>query len=422
MRTSSHHAAVYFCFPSDTSSMDSDASTPALFAPLHLGSIVLSHRVVLAPLTRNRAEPSETYDNTWFPTGLNVLYYSERATQGGLLISEATPVSRRASGLPGVPGIYTPEQCEGWAKVTCAVHKKRAFIFCQLWHQGRVTHSRLTSLEPWSASAVPIEESLHNSKGLDPVPYDVPHPMSVSEIQETHQEYVNAARNAISSGFDGVEVHAGNGYLPDQFHHSNINVRTDAYGGTPEKRCRFTIELVKKLCAEVGKARVGVRLSPFGLFNETRGEDRQEQWTYLCRELSKLGIAYIHLIEPRFDEWRSESQKLDFLQHYKAIGEEVSLRPYRKVMLPPTKCIVAGGYHPGNCWEGVERGDHDAVAFGRFFISNPDLVDRLRTGKRLYRYERSLFYGPFGKKEIGYTVHLNREFAGESDIGRAQMV
>ncbi|KZT30306.1 FMN-linked oxidoreductase [Neolentinus lepideus HHB14362 ss-1] len=342
-----------------------DRASTSLFAPLHLGSILLSHRVVLAPLTRNRARPSETYINTWVPTELNVSYYSERATPGGLLISEATPVSRRASGTLGIPGIFTPEQCEGWAKVTRVVHEKQGFIFCQLWHQGRTTHSRLTGLETWSASAIPIQETPHLSKGLDPVPQDVPHAMSLSDIQETHQEYVSAAQNAIASGFDGVEVHGANGYLPDQFHHSNVNVRTDEYGGTPEKRCRFTIELVEKLCRAVGKDKVGVRLSPFGLFNETRGEDRQRQWTYLCGKLSELGIAYIHLIEPRFDEWRTEAQKLDWLLHRADTREEASLRPYRAAIQPPTACIVAGGYHPGNCWEGVEK-----VRLFRMFLSN----------------------------------------------------
>ncbi|EPQ53164.1 NADPH dehydrogenase [Gloeophyllum trabeum ATCC 11539] len=397
-----------------------DPSQSKLFAPLVLGNLSLSHRIVLAPLTRNRASSSEAHKNTWVPNELNTLYYYQRATPGGLLISEATPISRRASGSLGVPGIYTLEQCQGWASITKAVHDKQGFIFCQLWHQGRAAHSRLTGLEPWSSSAVPIQ-TLHRAKGYDPAPFDTPHSMTYDEIQEVHQEYITAARNAIASGFDGVEVHACNGYLPDQFHHSNINVRMDEYSGSPEARCRFTIELAQKLCDAIGSDKVGVRLAPFGLYNETRGDDRRHQWTYLCSALSKLEVAYVHLIEPRFDEWRSEGEKLELL-HRSDTKEEVSLRPYREAIRSPTKCIVAGGYHPGNCWEGVEKGEHDAVAFGRWFVSNPDLVERLRTGKPLYRYDRSLFYGPFDNNEIGYTVHLSREFADETDIGRAQMV
>ncbi|EIN04454.1 FMN-linked oxidoreductase, partial [Punctularia strigosozonata HHB-11173 SS5] len=418
----------------------------SMFTSLDVGSLHLKHRVVLAPLTRNRATPSTTHLRTWFPNELLVEHYTQRATAGGLLISEAmhvmiavpddlayltpiySPVSLRASGALGVPGLWTDEQLDGWKRVTEAVHAQGAYIICQLWHQGRQTHSRVTGLDTWSSSAVAITGSEHG--GGESVPYERPHPMSAEEIALTHDEYVNTALRALLAGFDGVEVHAANGYLPDQFHHSNVNQRGDQYGGSYQNRCRFTVELVTKLCGAIGKERVGVRLAPFGLFNEVNGKERVVQWTYLCSELSKRGIAYVHMIEPRFDEWKSEIEKIDILLHAAddmGVAHESSipsLKPFRAAIRPPTKLIVAGGYNWINCWDGIDRGDHDAVAFGRYFTSNPDLVERLRTGQRLRRYDRSTFYGPFPDPAYGYTAlsEKNREWAVPEDAGQSQLV
>ncbi|KJA21916.1 hypothetical protein HYPSUDRAFT_87706 [Hypholoma sublateritium FD-334 SS-4] len=397
-----------------------------LFTPVIFGALELEHRVVLAPLTRCRATKSEKYPRTWFPDDLNIEYYCQRATNGGLLISEATPVSLQASGMPGVPGIFTDEQKTGWKRVVDAVHSKGSFFVMQLWHQGRQAHSKATGMRTLSASAVPITGSKYFLRRRDPdgVDWEVPRAMMQTDIEMVKQEYIEAAKAAIEVGFDGIEIHGANGYLPDQFLHSNVNQRTDGYGGTPEKRCRLILELTTELGNAIGFDRLAVRLSPFGFFNQTRGRDRLQQWVYLCRELSRLHLAYVHLIEPRFDEVLSEQDKLHALtsrtspSHAETpefTGDQLTLRPFREA-LGQTPCIVAGGYNPSNCWEGIERGDHDAIAIGRYFTSNSDVVERLRLGQPLARYDRSRFYGPFPDNEIGYTIHLNRQFAAPDEV------
>ncbi|KAF8972559.1 hypothetical protein BDZ97DRAFT_1781622 [Flammula alnicola] len=392
-----------------------------LFTPLVLGAFKLEHRVVLAPLTRNRGTKSQKHSRTWYPNQLNVEYYTQRATHAGLLISEATPTSIQASGMPGVPGIFTDEQKAGWMKVVDAVHAQGGVFIMQLWHQGRNTHSRVTGTHTLSSSTTRITESQYRWRSAPTEDWEVPKEMTQEDIDMVKKEYVEAAKAAREVGFDGIEVHGANGYLPDQFLHSNSNTRTDTYGGTPENRCRFLLELVTDLGNAIGFDRVGVRLSPFGYFNQTRGKGRLYQWTYLCKELSKLNLAYVHLVEPRFDEVRSEQDKLLALTSSSSASEppeftedQLTLQPFRAA-LGRTPCIVAGGYNPSNCWEGIERGDHDAIAFGRYFTSNADLVDRLRTGKPFARYDRSRFYGPFPDNEVGYTVHLNQQFASPDE-------
>uniref|UniRef100_A0A8H7Y899 NADH:flavin oxidoreductase/NADH oxidase N-terminal domain-containing protein n=2 Tax=Psilocybe cubensis TaxID=181762 RepID=A0A8H7Y899_PSICU len=371
---------------------------------------------------------------------------------------EATPTSIQASGVDGVPGIFTDEQQLGWKKVVDAVHQKGGLFVMQckllsksalkplivvidisslVWHQGRNTHSLRTGIHTISSSAVPITDTKFN-KVID---WETPKAMTQDDINKVKLEYVHAAKAARAAGFDGIEIHAANGYLPEQFLHSNINHRTDSYGGSPENRCRFLLELTTDIGIAIGFDKVAVRLSPFGFFNQTRGTQRLYQWTYLCKELSTMGLAYVHLIEPRFDEVRSEQDKLRALAsttNDKKHGpeftpEQLTLYPFRQA-LGTTPCMVAGGYNPSNCWEGIERvrllfyiqiaflmvismtqGDHDAIAFGRYFTSNADLVERLRTGMPLYRYDRTRFYGPFPDNEVGYTVHHRREFASANE-------
>ncbi|WVQ94021.1 hypothetical protein IAU59_001099 [Kwoniella sp. CBS 9459] len=408
--------------------------TTDAWTPLRIGDIELSHRVVLAPLTRNRATKSDNYPLTWFPSDLMKEYYEQRATPGGLLISEATPVSLRASGYPGVPGWFTPEQPPAWIPIVQAVHTKGGFFFAQLWHQGRTTHSMYSGHQPESSSATPVDGSLRKA-GAEGVPYEVPKAMTVEDIEKTQDEFVSAALKAREVGFDGIEIHAGNGYLFDQFHHSNINTRTDQYGGSIENRCRFTLETVTKLCAAIGPSKVAVRLTPFGLFNQTLGEKRIEQWTYLCEELGKFGLAYVHMIEPRFDEFKSAAEKQSFLEgmavasavakssniaNPSAAVDTLSLQPFREV-LGGTPLMVAGGYGPDNLHEGIQRGDHDLVAFGRYYVANPDLVSRLKSGEPLYKWDRSRFYGPFEDNEVGYTVFPTREYASDKDRLKPQL-
>ncbi|GAA5832171.1 hypothetical protein JCM11251_004267 [Rhodosporidiobolus azoricus] len=382
------------------------SAQPDVFTPFALGGgkIQLKHRIVMAPLTRNRATKSEKHDRCWVPNDLMAQYYAERATDGGLLITEATPVSLVASGMLGVPGIFNEEQVEGWKKITSAVHERNGLIFMQLWHQGRNAHSSASGILPVSSSATPITDAPHSWRDLPTQPFEVPHALTVEEIEATQQDFVNAAKAAIEAGFDGCEIHAANGYLFDQFHHDNINVRTDSYGGSIENRNRFTLETVDKICAAIGPERFGVRLAPFGYFNQTRGSQREEQWTTICKELNKKGLAYIHLIEPRFDELRSEAEKLAELKQSNPMDKlEISLRPYREACID-TPVIAAGGYNASNMNENLGA-DHDLVAMGRYFCSNADLVERLRTGAKLFKYDRSRFYGPFPDNEIGYTVH-----------------
>ncbi|GAA6032721.1 hypothetical protein JCM8097_000759 [Rhodosporidiobolus ruineniae] len=392
------------------------SAQPDVFTPFTLGggTIELSHRIVMAPLTRNRATPSEKHARTM------AQYYGERATEGGLIISEATPVSLVASGCSGVPGIFTDEQVEGWKKITAAVHAKGGLIFQQLWHQGRNAHSSASGLQPVSSSAVPITDSMHMRPGLPVEPFEVPHPLTVEEIAATQEDFVKGALRSREAGFDGIEIHAANGYLFDQFQHDNINQRTDQYGGSIENRNRFTIETVDKIIAAIGADRFGVRLAPFGLFNQTRGTQREEQWTALTKALSNKGLAYLHFIEPRFDELRTEADKMAELGQSNSLANiEVSLKPYREASVP-TPVIAAGGYNYTNMNDGLGA-EHDLVAMGRYFTSNADLVDRLRTGKKLFGYDRSRFYGPFEDNEIGYTVHPGQVEEKEPD-SRPQLI
>ncbi|GAA5994959.1 alkene reductase [Rhodotorula paludigena] len=387
------------------------SAQPDIFTPFTLGggAIELKHRVVMAPLTRNRGTKSEKHDRTWIANDLMRHYYEERATDGGMLISEATPVSLEASGMPGVPGTFTDEQLESWKPVTAAVKAKGGVFFAQLWHQGRNTASVLTGSRIVSASDVPITDAKFGWRGLNPKPFEAPHALTIDEVRATQDDFARAAGRAREAGFDGVELHAANGYLFDQFHHTNVNLRDDIYGGSIENRNRFTLETVDKVIAAVGADRVGVRLAPFGMFNQVRGEQRQEQWTALCEELGKKGLAYVHFIEPRFDELQSEAEKLANLDANNPLASlEVSLRPYREALGPSTPVIAAGNYNGSNMNDGLGA-EHDLVAFGRYFCSNEDLVERLRTGAPLWHYNRSRFYGPFPDNEIGYTVHPERK-------------
>lgn len=296
-----------------------------LFKPLTIGNgtLTLSHRIVLAPLTRNRGVPlitNPTADNPnriWYPDALVTEYYTQRTTPGGLLISEGLPPSLESCGMPGVPGLFCKEQIQGWKDVVSAVHAKGGYIYAQLWHAGRAAIPQHTGTQPVSASASPYE-------GDEPYPYPPPgtstqvlykdYPPSgldVAGIKRVIGEYVTEAKAAVEEcSFDGIEVHGGNGYLPEQFLSSNINKRTDDYGGSPEKRCKFVLELMGALRDAIGENKVALRLSPFGLYNEARGEQRLETWGHLCKELKKMmQLSYIHFIEPRFEQVFSVEEK-----------------------------------------------------------------------------------------------------------------
>lgn len=388
-----------------------------LFEPITIadGKITLKHRVVMAPLTRNRGTPlkadstPEDPNRIWLPNDLMKEYYSQRATDGGLIISEGLPPSLEGNGMPGVPGIFLDEQAEGWKRIVDAVHAKGGYIYAQLWHSGRANIPQMTGTPIVAPSAVPWDNP--EEKFVYPPPHTteqvryVDHPpveMTVEKIKQTIQDHVDCARRAMAAGFDGVELHGGNGYLTEQFLSSNSNRRTDAYGGSPEKRCAFALELLGALAGAVGQENVAVRLTPFGLFNQARGEQRLETWGHLCRELKRTlpRLSYVSFIEPRYEQIFSEAEKQAFLDSWSLPTVDLALF---RAIFAGTPFFSAGGFDDRNSWGVLEAGKYDALVYGRYFISNPDLVARLRNGWPLAPYDRSRFYGPFADPEVGYT-------------------
>ncbi|KAJ5611591.1 hypothetical protein N7528_008696 [Penicillium herquei] len=378
--------------------MGSIDSIGPLFQPLTLGALSLKHRVVQAPCTRMRA--TKESDGVFVPNDLNVEYYSQRASDGGLMLTEATPISRLAAGYPGVPGIFTASQIAGWKKVTDAVHAKGGLILCQLWHVGRATvPSFLEGKQAVSASDIPIK-----GDALDGTAYadSPPRPLTVEEIQELVKEYGAAAKRSIEAGFDGVEIHGANGYILDQFLHDNVNTRTDEYGGSIEKRSRIVLEVIKEVTAAIGCDRVGIRLSPYNFFQDTRDSNPNEHWLWLCSQIASLPAEskpiYVHMVEPRFDEVLDEAAKIDSLP-----SEKPSLDTFRPTLKKGGIAFLANGnFKPENVGPKLVNDGADAVAFGRYFISNPDLPRRLKEGLPLNPYDRSTFYGA-DPAEKGYT-------------------
>ncbi|MBN8988019.1 MAG: alkene reductase [Rhizobiales bacterium] len=366
---------------------------PALFSPLQIGPYQLEHRVALAPLTRMRAEKPGLS-----PRPLNVEYYAQRATPGGLLIAEASPVTATGFGSPGVPGIYTEQQIAGWRKVVDAVHAKGGVIFLQLWHVGRVSHS---SFQPGgvlpvapSAVAIPPDLKIGTADGKAVV-YETPRALETSEIPGVVDAYRQAARNALAAGFDGVEIHGANGYLIEQFLQSHTNLRTDQYGGSIENRARFLMEVTNAVVGVWGANRVGVRLSPYGIANGSGEPDPMPLYTHVVQSLNPLGLAYLHFIEPR-----SSGAGRAEVNHQNVPSAMVLFRPIWKGVL-----ITAGGFTGETANAAIADGHADAIAFGRIFISNPDLPRRLQRGFPLTPYNRATFYGGDAAGYTDYPVH-----------------
>jgi N-ethylmaleimide reductase len=361
---------------------------PHLFSPLKLGPYQLQHRIALAPLTRLRAaKPSLA------PRALNAEYYAQRATPGGLLIAEASPVLATGFGNSGVPGIYTEAQVAGWREVVDAVHARGAYIFLQLWHVGRVSHS---SFQPGGAlpiapSAVAIPSDLKTTTADGKVTtYETPRALLTDEIPGIVEAYRQAARNALAAGFDGVEVHGANGYLIEQFLQSHTNLRTDRYGGSIENRTRFLMEVTEAVVDVWGANRVGVRLSPYGIANGSGEADPMPLYTHAIQSLNTFGLAYLHFIEPR----SSGAGRADV--NWQGVPSAMVLyRPVWKGVL-----ITAGGFTGEAAEAAIAEGHADAIAFGRIFISNPDLPSRVRHGHPLTPYNRKTFYGG---DAAGYT-------------------
>ncbi len=361
-----------------------------LFAPLQIGSWPLAHRVVMAPLTRMRATlPGNV------PNALNAEYYGQRASKGGLIIAEATGVCPAGHFGPRVPGIHTPEQIAGWKGVVDAVHAKGGIIVLQLWHVGRISHS---SLQPGGAlpvapSAIAAEGTIMTASG-QPSSFETPRALETSEIPGIVAAYGQAARNALAAGFDGVEIHGANGYLLEQFLQSRSNTRTDAYGGSMANRARMMLEVTDAVVAAVGASRVGIRLSPYGRANGSGEADPMPLYTHVVGELNSRSLAYLHLIEPR-----ASGAGQGEVDHKDVPSAAVLFRPLWKSAL-----ITAGNFKADTAEEMVAAGHADAIAFGRYFISNPDLPARLRAGATFAPYNRPTFYGGTEKGYTDYPV------------------
>jgi NADPH2 dehydrogenase len=360
-----------------------------LFKPLRLGRSQLSNRIVLAPLTRFRADDDNVPMQHLVPE-----YYAQRASvPGTLLITEATFIAPQAAGYPMAPGIWSQAQIDGWKSVTKAVHDKKSFIYLQLWALGRASH--LEGLRKVagpdakivSASDIPLEGG------------EKPTPLTEDEIQWYITRYAQAAKNAIEAGFDGVEIHAANGYLVDQFIQDVSNQRTDRWGGSVENRARFALEIAKAVTEAVGSDRTGIRLSPFSDFQSMGMADPEPQFSYLVRELKQYKLAYIHLVESRVSGGTDieATEKVNFLVD---------------IWNNQSPVLLAGGLNPESAVATVNETfpDRDVlVVFGRYFISNPDLVFRLQKGIKLADYDRDTFYSA-GKPDGYITYPFSKEY------------
>ena len=355
-----------------------------LFTPTQVGPYELSHRVVMAPLTRMRSDPGD------IPSDLMVEYYTQRASKGGLIISEATPVSTRGNGYAGAPGIYSDTQIAGWQRVTNAVHAKGGHIFQQLWHVGRQSHVDLqpNGDAPVAPSAIAAEGYAYSKRGE--VPFSMPRALETHEIPGIIEEFRSGAARALEAGFDGVEIHGANGYLPDQFLQDGTNKRTDEYGGPIQNRARFLLEVTRAAISIWGPDRVGVRISPSGTYGSMSDSNPQATFSYVVTELDRLGIAYLHVVEPRI-------KGTEDIAHGQAPVAVQHLRPKFSRTL-----IAAGGFNRDSAEAIIAAGDADLVAFGRHFISNPDLPERLRRSLPLNRYDRTTFYGGDARGYVDY--------------------
>jgi len=349
-----------------------------LFSSTTLGPLALQNRLVMAPLTRSRAIGN-------VPNDLMVQYYAQHAS-AGLIITEGTSPSPNGVGYARIPGIYSAEQVAGWKRVTAAVHPLGAKIFVQLMHCGRIAHplnlpAGARILAPSAVAAA--GEMYTDAKGMQP--NAIPAAMTEADIKSTIAEYAQAAKNAMAAGFDGVELHGANGYLLEQFFRPTSNQRTDRYGGSIENRARFVLEVVMAVIGAVGKDKVGIRLSPFGAFNDMPPYATTEaDYTWLAGELNTAGLVYIHLVD------HSSMGAPPVPESMKATFRSVFKRTL----------ILSGGYDAVRAESDLEAGKCDLVAFGRPFLANPDLVARWKSGAAINAPDMSTFYTPGAK---GYT-------------------
>lgn len=350
-----------------------------LFSPVRLGAYLLANRIVMAPLTRSRANADGT------ATPLMAEYYAQRAS-AGLIISEGTNISAQARGYASTPGIYTDSQIEAWQAVTKAVHLKGSRLFLQLWHVGRISHPSLQPDQalPVAPSALrPIAQAF-TSSGYQPCV--TPRALETAEIPLIIEQYVQAACNALAAGFDGVEIHAANGYLIEQFLRDSCNRRTDAYGGSVERRARFLLDVAAGVVGACGAERVGIRLSPLSPVNDLGPDsDPDSTYGYVVERLSEFGLAYMHMIE-------------GVTQGPREVPAAFDLQVLRRAFVGPY--IANNGYDLALALEARRANRADLISFGRPYIANPDLVERLRTAASLNAPDRATF---FGGGAHGYT-------------------
>jgi len=350
-----------------------------LFESVQLGSLTLANRVFMAPLTRNRANAEGV------PSELAATYYSQRAS-AGLIVTEATQISPMGKGYINTPGIHSPEQVRAWTRIVESVHQSGGRIFLQLWHVGRISHTSLlpNHVQPVAPSAIRANSQTFIATGLAQV--SEPVALTLSDIKETLSDYRAAARNAKDAGFDGVEIHAANGYLIDQFLRSGSNQRSDRYGGSAANRVRFLTEVTQQVLEVWDEKRIGVRISPTGTFNDMRDANPSETFSVVVERLNEFAIGYLHVVESaQVGPQNSES-------------EWAMLRSLRK--LCKGFYIVNGGYDGPRGEEVIRLGSADAIAYGRAFLANPDLPRRLQLGAPLNEPDQQTFYGGGAK---GYT-------------------
>lgn len=351
---------------------------PKLFSPIELGDLTLPNRVVMAPLTRNRARAEGDV-----PQDLNAKYYAQRAT-AGLIISEGTQVSPEGKGYIQTPGIHSAEQVAGWKRVTSAVHEAHGRIFAQLWHVGRISH---VSLQPGAQAPVapsPIKANSQTFTASGFADVSAPRALETGEIARVVEDYRKAAQNAKDAGFDGIEIHAANGYLIDQFLRDGTNTRDDIYGGTAENRTRFLAEILEAVTKVFPSKRVGVRFSPFSSFNDISDSDPLKTFSAAMARAEETGLGYVHLVE----------------------GETGGARAFPPDAIATLRANFSGVYMANNAYDremairAVQSGDADLVAFGSLFIANPDLVARFEEDAVLNNPDPETFYGGDAR---GYT-------------------
>ncbi|TRX56055.1 alkene reductase [Fulvivirga sp. M361] len=360
-------------------------SNTKLFSPYTLGQLALRNRVIMAPMTRCRAHEHNALDE------LAATYYGQRAT-AGLIITEGTSPSPNGLGYARIPGVYSDQQIAGWKSVTKAVHEKGGKIFLQIMHTGRVSHE--ANLPEGAEVVAPTTKQVSGEMYTDsqgPLPHTTPRKMNEADIDQAIEEYVQGAKNAIAAGFDGVELHAANGYLMEQFLNPLVNDRNDEYGGSIENRCRFVLEVAERTAEAIGKDKVGIRISPYGTFNDMGAfDDVETQFVYLAEKLKETGLVYIHIVD-----------------HATMGTAPVPVEVKHKIREAfQGTIIISGGYDKERAEKDLEEGLGHLVAFGRPYVSNPDLVERMKKGAALTPPDFDTFYTP-GEK--GYTDYPTLE-------------